>query len=85
MPHFKGFCRFHITRGGDLEMWGLALERVPHAWREDPRWRTPQGGGNRDAPAHRAKYPSRWVGGRVGHGRQVGGRAAVRLGMSVCV
>ncbi|KAL4423131.1 hypothetical protein ABPG77_004814 [Micractinium sp. CCAP 211/92] len=61
VPHFKGFCRFHITRSGDLEMFGLALERVPHAWREDPRWRAPHGGGNRDQPAHRAKFPSRWV------------------------
>lgn len=42
-------------------MFGLALEKVPHSWREDPRWRTPHGGGNRDLPAHRAKFPSRWV------------------------
>ena len=68
VPHFKGFCRFHVTKAGDLEMFGLALEKVPQAWREDPRWRTPQGGGNRDAPAHRAKFPSRcgWVGREVG-------------------
>lgn len=142
IPHFKGFARFHITRSGDLEMFGLALEKVggarrvrcaplgplwvagqrgreqegrarqgapqssgaawpgstdsdclcclmrrrlprapvpkqpltrplhnahrqvPHAWREDPRWRTPHGGGNREAPAHRAKFPSRQGGAR---------------------
>lgn len=52
-----------VTRSGDLEMFGLALEKVPHSWREDPRWRTPHGGGNRDLPAHRAKFPSRCVGG----------------------
>ena len=40
-------------------MFGLALEKVPHSWREDPRWRTPHGGGNRELPAHRAKFPSR--------------------------
>lgn len=61
VPHFKGFLRFHITRSGDLEMFSLGLERTPFAWREDPRWRTPQGGGNRSAPAHKAKYPSRWL------------------------
>lgn len=72
VPHFKGFCRFHITRGGDLEMFGLALERVPHAWREDPRWRAPHGGGNRDQPAHRAKFPSRWA--RAPAARPVGVR-----------
>lgn len=59
VPHFKGFLRLHITRSGDLELFGLALERVPHSWREDPRWRTPHGGGNRDAPAHTARFPSR--------------------------
>lgn len=28
VPHFKGFCRFHITRSGDLEMYSLGLEKV---------------------------------------------------------
>ena len=61
VPHFKGFCRLHVSREGDLTLFGLGLERVPQAWREDPRWRTPHGGGNRDAPAHRARWPSRWA------------------------
>ena len=89
VPHFKGFCRFHVTQGGDLEMFGLALERVPQAWREDPRWRTPHGGGNRDAPAHRAKFPSRCVDGegpgRVGgslFGRQQGAGRGMLLGQA---
>jgi hypothetical protein len=80
VPHFKGFCRFHVTKAGDLEMFGLALEKVPQAWREDPRWRTPQGGGNRDAPAHRAKFPSRWGGGLGGVGWGVGFREACLAG-----
>ena len=33
--------------------------QVPFSWREDPRWRTPQGGGSKDTPSHRARYPSR--------------------------
>ena len=28
VPHFKGFCRFHITRSGDLEMYSLGLDKV---------------------------------------------------------
>ncbi|GAB4822190.1 hypothetical protein N2152v2_009236 [Parachlorella kessleri] len=56
VPHFKGFCRFHITRSGDLEMYSLGLHKVPFSWREDPRWLTPQGGGSKDTPSHKAKW-----------------------------
>ena len=71
----KGFLRLRITPRGDLELFALALDRAPLEWREDPRWRTPSGGGNRDVPAHRAKHPSRWVGGSgwVGGWEWVGG------------
>ena len=33
--------------------------QVRFNWREDPRWRTAQGGSNKDVPSHKAKYPSR--------------------------
>jgi hypothetical protein len=58
---FKGFTRIHITPKGDLEIWTLGADRVPSAWREDPRWRAPGGGGDRSAPAHAAAVPSRWL------------------------
>lgn len=62
VPHHKGFLRLHVTRSGDLEMFALGLDKVPHAWGEDPRWRTPGGGGGGgDAPSHRARWPSRWA------------------------
>ena len=35
--------------------------QVPCEWREDPRWRGPEGGGDRRQPAHRAAFPSRWL------------------------
>ncbi len=51
----------HARRDGDLEIYTLAIDKVPTAWREDPRWRSPQGGGNAALPAHLAKHPSRWL------------------------
>lgn len=60
-PHHKALLRAHVTPGGALEIYSLVLDAVPHSWAEDPRWRTPLGGGCRDRAAHRAKHPSRWV------------------------
>ncbi|KAK9835056.1 hypothetical protein WJX81_007542 [Elliptochloris bilobata] len=57
----KGFSRLHVTPAGDLHIYGLAMDKVPHDWREDPRWRGAAGGGCRRQPAHRADYPSRWL------------------------
>ncbi|KAK9823894.1 hypothetical protein WJX72_006230 [[Myrmecia] bisecta] len=61
IPHYKGFSRIHINTDGDLEIYGLAMDKVPCQWREDPRWRGPVGGGRRLQPSHKAEYPSRWL------------------------
>lgn len=61
IPDHKGFLRFHVTPAGDLEMFALGLDAAPRSWREDPRWRTPHGGGNRGVPSWRARLPSRWA------------------------
>lgn len=37
------------------------MDRVPTAWREDPRWNGPGGGGSGRLPAHSTAFPSRWV------------------------
>lgn len=70
---YKGFARLRITKEGDLEIWALGADRVPAAWREDPRWRGPRGAGGGSgggggaaaapppAPAHAAAVPSRWL------------------------
>jgi hypothetical protein len=58
---FKGFTRIHVTPTGDLEIWTLGADRIPTAWREDPRWAGPSGGGDRRGPAHAAAAPSRWL------------------------
>ena len=44
-----------------MEIYGLAMDRVPHEWREDERWRSAVGGFSPDLPAHKAQYPSRWL------------------------
>ncbi|DBB07470.1 TPA: hypothetical protein ACH3X3_008941 [Trebouxia sp. C0006] len=61
IPNFKGFSRLHINTDGDLEIYGLAMDKVPCAWREDPKWRSSQGAGNRKGYSHKADYPSRWI------------------------
>jgi hypothetical protein len=61
VAHHKGFLRLHITKTGDLEVFALGLEESPCNWREDPRWKSPGGGGITGVAGHRAKWPSRWV------------------------
>jgi len=39
----------------------MMLLQVPYAWREDPKWRSSQGAGNRKGYSHKADYPSRWI------------------------
>lgn len=61
VPEYKGFLRMHITQQGDLELYALGIDKVPKAWKEDPRWRLPSGGGNRVVQSHKAENPSRWI------------------------
>lgn len=59
----QGMLRFRITPDGDLQMFGLGLDRMPAQWREDPKWRGPAGAGRPGStvPSHKVLYPSRWV------------------------
>lgn len=34
IANHKGFSRLHITKGGDLEIFTLAVDSVPNAWRQ---------------------------------------------------
>ena len=61
IANFKGVSRLHITPEGDLEIFTLGMDRVPTAWREDPRWYGAAGAGSGRMPAHAAAYPSRWL------------------------
>lgn len=44
-----------------MEVYTVATDGVPSAWREDARWRGPEGGGNPGVAAHAARFPSRWL------------------------
>ncbi|KAL9259935.1 hypothetical protein AKJ16_DCAP02612 [Drosera capensis] len=58
IANYKSFTRFHINRDGDLEVYTLAVDKVPKDWKLDPKW-----DGEPKQPnemSHRRKYPSKW-------------------------
>ena len=57
IPHFKGFSRMKIHTNGDLELFSIAVDRVPERWVEDPRWRGHGGGLQTQAPSRLAQTP----------------------------
>ncbi|KAL0432477.1 UNVERIFIED_CONTAM: hypothetical protein Slati_2582000 [Sesamum latifolium] len=58
IANYKSFTRFHITSKGDLEVFTLAVDKVPKAWKLDPSWdsesKLPQ------SLSYRRKFPSKW-------------------------
>jgi hypothetical protein len=38
IQHFKNFLRCHIKENGDLEIFGIGLDRVPKSWVLDDEW-----------------------------------------------
>ncbi|GAB4856600.1 hypothetical protein Ancab_014516 [Ancistrocladus abbreviatus] len=58
IANYKSFTRFHINHNGDLEVFTLAVDKVPKEWKLDPKWdgeaRQPQ------ELSYRRKYPSKW-------------------------
>ncbi|KAG8490529.1 hypothetical protein CXB51_013660 [Gossypium anomalum] len=38
IANYKSFTRFHINRDGDLEVFTLAVDKVPREWMLDPDW-----------------------------------------------
>ncbi|XP_008811243.1 uncharacterized protein LOC103722455 [Phoenix dactylifera] len=58
IANYKAFTRFHITSTGDLEVFTLALDKVPKEWKLDPEWDAepkPQ-----PQLSHLRKFPSKW-------------------------
>ncbi|KAK4745689.1 hypothetical protein SAY87_012001 [Trapa incisa] len=58
IANYKSFTRFHITCEGDLEVYTLAVDKVPKEWKLDPDW-------DREAKhpqqlSHLREYPSKW-------------------------
>ncbi|KAF9622475.1 hypothetical protein IFM89_031879 [Coptis chinensis] len=59
IANYKSFTRFHITHDGDLEVYTLAVDKVPKEWKLDPEW-----DGEPRQPhqlSHMRKYPSKWT------------------------
>ncbi|PWA13675.1 calcineurin-like metallo-phosphoesterase superfamily protein [Artemisia annua] len=58
IANYKSFTRFHIKQDGDLEVFTLAVDKVPKEWKLDSDWenelRQPQ------QMSHHRKYPSTW-------------------------
>ncbi|XP_062098869.1 uncharacterized protein LOC133804744 isoform X1 [Humulus lupulus] len=58
IANYKAFTRFHITKDGDLEVYTLAVDKVPKEWKLDPDWdgepKQPQ------QQSHCRKFPSKW-------------------------
>ncbi|XP_016468419.2 uncharacterized protein LOC107790962 [Nicotiana tabacum] len=58
IANYKAFTRFHINNKGDLEVFTLAVDKVPKEWKLDPNWdgeqKQPQ------EPSYLRKFPSKW-------------------------
>ncbi|XP_050267239.1 uncharacterized protein LOC126711738 [Quercus robur] len=52
---YKAFTRFHINRKGDLEVYTLAVDKVPKEWKQDPEWKQ-----DSNELSHLRKNPSQW-------------------------
>ncbi|KAL7117096.1 hypothetical protein ACP275_03G049900 [Erythranthe tilingii] len=58
IANYKSFTRFHINPKGDLEVYTLAVDKVPKEWKLDPSWE-----GESKLPqnqSHFRKFPSKW-------------------------
>lgn len=58
IANYKSFTRFHIKKDGDLEIFTLAVDKVPKGWKLDPRWESEVRGPHH--LSHDRKHPSKW-------------------------
>ncbi|CAN6478453.1 unnamed protein product [Victoria cruziana] len=56
ISNYKAFTRFHITKHGDLEVYTLAIDKVPKNWKLDPEWDTEP----KHTFSHQRRFPSKW-------------------------
>ncbi|KAI3825561.1 hypothetical protein L1987_07051 [Smallanthus sonchifolius] len=58
IANYKSFTRFHIKEDGDIEIFTLAVDKVPKEWKVDPEWdneaKQPQ------QASHHREFPSKW-------------------------
>ncbi|KAG8081271.1 hypothetical protein GUJ93_ZPchr0007g5429 [Zizania palustris] len=58
IANYKSFTRFHIKKDGDLEIFTLAVDKVPKDWKLDPKWETEVRRPHQ--LSHHRKQPSKW-------------------------
>ncbi|KAK8497733.1 hypothetical protein V6N12_009561 [Hibiscus sabdariffa] len=58
IANYKSFTRFHINCDGDLEVFTLAVDKVPKEWKLDLDWDVE--GKQQQQSSYRRKYPSKW-------------------------
>lgn len=58
IANYKSFTRFHITDSGDLEVFTLAVDKVPKEWKLDTDWDSEPK--QAQQLSHHRKYPSKW-------------------------
>ncbi|GJN24246.1 hypothetical protein PR202_gb11977 [Eleusine coracana subsp. coracana] len=58
IANYKSFTRFHIKKDGDLEIFTLAVDKVPKGWKLDPKWESEVRGPHQ--LSHHRKHPSKW-------------------------
>ncbi|CAN4115090.1 unnamed protein product [Withania somnifera] len=57
IANYKSFTRFRINNKGDLEVFTLAVDKVPKEWKLDPKW---DGEPQPQEPSYLQKFPSKW-------------------------
>jgi len=58
IANYKAFTRFHIKKNGDLEVFTLAVDKVPKDWMLDPDWdMEPK---QPFQMSYTRKFPSKW-------------------------
>ncbi|CAN4095395.1 unnamed protein product [Withania somnifera] len=57
IANYKSFTRFHINNKGDLEVFTLAVDKVPKEWKLDPKW---DGEPQSQEPSYLQQFPSKW-------------------------
>uniref|UniRef100_A0A0E0LG49 Calcineurin-like phosphoesterase domain-containing protein n=1 Tax=Oryza punctata TaxID=4537 RepID=A0A0E0LG49_ORYPU len=58
IANYKSFTRFHIKKDGDLEIFTLAVDKVPKDWKLDPKWEAEERRPHQ--LSHHWKHPSKW-------------------------
>ncbi|GLJ47120.1 hypothetical protein SUGI_0994890 [Cryptomeria japonica] len=58
MANYKSFTRFHLNPKGNLDVYTLAVNKVPREWKLDSDWDAEQ---REQLPSHLRQHPSKWA------------------------